>query len=88
MRALAATQPMSEKPKRQPRTLASTKPELPPPPKPRPPADQLSKAEAELATLERRWDSYSGNNPNKYQSAIRAARTRVASIKHLLKAQS
>ena len=59
----------ANKAKRKLRILASTKPELPPAPKPRPTAEQFAEAEAELAALERKWDNYTGNNPNKYQNA-------------------
>lgn len=46
----------------------------------------LEKARAELKRLEAAWENYSGNNPNKYQSQIKSARTMVRVIESTLKA--
>lgn len=46
----------------------------------------LEKARAELKRLEAAWENYSGNNPNKYQSQIKSARTMVGVIESTLKA--
>ncbi len=48
-------------------------------------SEDLEKANAELALWEKRWDNYSGNNPNKYQSDIRLCRGRVRMISDYLK---
>lgn len=48
--------------------------------------EDLAAAKAELGRLERAWDNYSGNNPNKYRSRIETARVRVSAIKLHLKA--
>lgn len=45
----------------------------------------LTEAEAALDALQKRWDNYSGNNPNKYESQIRSASRRVDSITAYLK---
>jgi hypothetical protein len=46
----------------------------------------LEEARAELQNLSSRWANYDGNNPNKYQGEIRAARQKVASIQEFLSA--
>ncbi|MER9232909.1 hypothetical protein NKI56_12515 [Mesorhizobium sp. M0622] len=46
----------------------------------------LEQAEAELAAWNRRFDDYSGNNPDKYQADIKSARARVREIEFALKA--
>jgi len=46
----------------------------------------LENARAELKRLEDAWDNYSGNNPDKYQSQIKSARTMVRVIESTLKA--
>ena len=45
----------------------------------------LEQAKAELASWSRRFDDYSGNNPDKYQADIRSARGRVREIETALK---
>ena len=45
----------------------------------------LEKAKAELASWEEKWDRYSGNNPNKFQSNIKSARSKVRIITESLK---
>lgn len=47
--------------------------------------DDLNKAQEELNDLNRRWENYSGNNPDKYQSDIKIARSNVRSIMNYLK---
>lgn len=47
----------------------------------------LEKARADLSEWQRRFDNYSGNNPNKFRTDIRNARDRVAMITDLLKKQ-
>jgi hypothetical protein len=42
--------------------------------------EQYEAAQKELAAWERRWDNYDGNNPNKYQGQIKAARNKVGRI--------
>lgn len=39
---------------------------------------KLAAAEGRLAQLERAWDNYSGNNPNKYRSSIKMAQLEVS----------
>lgn len=45
------------------------------------------KAQSELERLERCWENYSGNNPNKYRARIKLARSTVSSISEYLKEQ-
>lgn len=45
----------------------------------------LENARAELAVLRQRWENYSGNNPDKYQSDIKAASRKVNEIELHLK---
>lgn len=47
----------------------------------------LEKARADLSEWQRRFDNYSGNNPNKFRTDIRNARDRVAMITDSLKKQ-
>lgn len=47
--------------------------------------EDLEKAKASLRGWEDRFDRYSGNNPNKYQSDIRAIRRQVRMITDALK---
>jgi hypothetical protein len=49
--------------------------------------DDLEAAKAECQRIEDRWENYSGNNPNKFVAQRDAARSRVASMTRLLKAQ-
>lgn len=44
----------------------------------------LEEARAELQDWNNRWENYDGNNPNKYQSQIRAAIRRVEEIQEFL----
>jgi len=44
----------------------------------------LEEAKAELQVLSNRWENYNGNNPNKYQSQIQAARRKVDEIQEFL----
>lgn len=46
----------------------------------------LEKAKAERASIETRWENYSGNNPNKFHSERKAARAEVETIEAHLKA--
>lgn len=46
---------------------------------------KLAAAEAKLHQLNERWDSYSGNNPNKYRSSIRTAQAEVSSLSDLVR---
>lgn len=39
---------------------------------------KLAEAEDRLQQLQRAWDNYSGNNPNKYRSSIKDAQTDVS----------
>jgi hypothetical protein len=48
--------------------------------------EEYSAVKAELERLNERWDNYSGNNPEKYRSAIRSANARVRVIEAKLKA--
>jgi hypothetical protein len=48
--------------------------------------NELEKAIAKLAELERAWLDYSGNNPDKYQADIRRARADVRNIEERMKA--
>jgi hypothetical protein len=50
--------------------------------------EALEKAEANLKAWMDRWDNYSGNNPGKYQTDIKAARREVNSLKARLAAQA
>ena len=45
---------------------------------------ELSAAKENLASWERRWENYSGNNPNKYRSDVKLAGARVASAEAAL----
>jgi hypothetical protein len=47
--------------------------------------EDLNQAKEELDSWNRRWENYSGNNPNKYQSDIRMARSKVQMITDYLK---
>jgi hypothetical protein len=47
--------------------------------------EDLEHAKAELAEWQRRFDDYTGNNPNKHQASIRAARRKVREIEAALK---
>ena len=46
---------------------------------------ELEAAKEELASWQARWESYSGNNPDKYQSDLRMAREKVRLIEASLK---
>jgi len=46
--------------------------------------DDLDRAKAELARLERAWENHSGNNPDKYWASISLARSKVALIEAAL----
>ena len=46
----------------------------------------LEAAKDTLAALNKRFDNYSGNNPDKFQSDIRPARAKVRDIEAVLKA--
>ena len=48
--------------------------------------EDLDAARRDLAQLCERFDNYSGNNPNKYQSDIKAARRQVRDVESQLKA--
>ncbi|WP_223565114.1 hypothetical protein [Agrobacterium tumefaciens] len=48
--------------------------------------EELEAARRDLADWMERFDNYSGNNPNKYQSDIKAARRRVRQLEENLKA--
>jgi hypothetical protein len=48
--------------------------------------DDLEKAREALRAWEDRFDRYTGNNPNKYQSDIKVARREVRMIEDALKA--
>lgn len=43
------------------------------------------KAKAELRAVQTRWENYSGNNPDKYQADLKAARSRIRAIESYLK---
>jgi hypothetical protein len=45
----------------------------------------LEAARVDLASLQERWDNYSGNNPDKYKTKIRLATEKVHSIIDRLK---
>lgn len=45
----------------------------------------LEAAKTELEIWQQRWNNYSGNNPDKYQTDIRLARQRVYAIEAALK---
>ena len=47
--------------------------------------EDYEKAKEELARWRQKWDNYSGNNPNKYQSEIKVASRKVAEIEKYLK---
>lgn len=47
--------------------------------------EDLEAARVELANVQRRWDNYSGNNPDKYKTDIRQATEKVQSISDILK---
>lgn len=46
---------------------------------------ELEQAKADLAVWNKRFDEYTGNNPDKYQADIRSARERVREIESALK---
>lgn len=48
--------------------------------------DDLDKAKAERDAIESRWENYSGNNPNKFNSQRKQASTKVEAIEAQLKA--
>lgn len=48
--------------------------------------EDLAAARAELAAWEKRWEDYSGNNPDKYRADIRSAQSKVRAIEAQLKA--
>lgn len=48
--------------------------------------EDLDKARAELKAWSDKWERYSGNNPNKYQSDIHSASIKVDMIEGSLKA--
>lgn len=48
--------------------------------------DDYEKAKSELRRWSDAWDNYSGNNPDKYQADIKAARRRVRELEEYLKA--
>ncbi|ESY22457.1 MULTISPECIES: hypothetical protein [unclassified Mesorhizobium] len=47
--------------------------------------DDLEKAKAELSGWSKRFDDYTGNNPDKYQADIRSAREKVREVESALK---
>ena len=47
--------------------------------------EDLDKAMSELARWQKKWDDYSGNNPDKYQADIKAARRKIREIERSLK---
>ena len=47
--------------------------------------DDLDQAKAELERVQKAWENYSGNNPDKYRAQIRDAGTRVRTIERHLK---
>ena len=47
--------------------------------------DDLKKAKEKLDFWNKKWDNYSGNNPNKYQSDIKSARREIDTITNNLK---
>lgn len=49
-------------------------------------SQDLENARTELQRLEKAWDNYRGNNPNKFQSDIKAARRKVRHIEKCLTA--
>ena len=46
--------------------------------------EDYEKARAELTLWNERWDNYTGNNPDKYQTDIRDAARKVREIKQYL----
>lgn len=54
--------------------------------KPKYTLEDFEKAKVELRSWVDRFDRYSGNNPNKYQSDIKAARRHVRVVEETLKA--
>ena len=48
--------------------------------------EDLEKAKERLASLERSWENYSGNNPNKFRTRLRDAHEQVGTIQYYLKA--
>lgn len=48
--------------------------------------NDYKKAKVELERLNQQWENYSGNNPNKFQTSIAAARSKVRIIETTLKA--
>lgn len=51
-----------------------------------PALEDLDAAKAELARWNARWENYSGNNPDKFQTDIRNARDEVERLTEALKA--
>lgn len=47
--------------------------------------DEYKDAMSEFSQWSNRWDNYSGNNPDKYQSNLRTAREKVRRIESYLK---
>jgi len=47
--------------------------------------EDLEKAQSELKEWNEKWSNYSGNNPDKYQSDIKSARSLVRNITDYLK---
>ncbi|TCL38078.1 hypothetical protein EV210_10444 [Anaerospora hongkongensis] len=47
----------------------------------------LEKAKVNIERLEKAWDNYSGNNPNKHHTSISMAREEVSRITYCLKLQ-
>ena len=47
--------------------------------------NDLNEAQAQLDLLEEKWERYDGNNPNKYQSQLRSARSKIGVITEYLK---
>lgn len=48
--------------------------------------DDYKAAKVELERLNQQWENYSGNNPNKFQTNMAAARSKVRAIETTLKA--
>ena len=49
--------------------------------------DDLQAAKTHLELVERRWENYDGNNPNKYRSSVSSAQVKVREIEADLKAR-
>lgn len=48
--------------------------------------EELEAAERELTIVEKRWENYDGNNPNKHRAALSDAQAKVATLRQVLKA--